>query len=99
MDLPLHTPSIASDTLSSIDTKQNLSSAETPPFTTTSTTVTSQLEENKAKSFFKKTFFTPFKKLDNFIQEHKKDVPNLNLAHVIKSGSSRGKVLNIVRHH
>lgn len=28
-------------------------------------------EENKAKTFLKKTFFTPFKKLENFVHEHK----------------------------
>ncbi|KAL8602690.1 hypothetical protein ACOMHN_058643 [Nucella lapillus] len=50
-------------------------------------------EENKAKQFFKKTFLSPFKKLDTFLQEHAQNKEaELDLRPVIRSDPEQAPV-------
>ena len=64
-DLSLLLTTSTSTTTTTTNTSMTTATSETP-----ATHKQDAGKENKTKTFFKKTFFTPFKKLDNFIQEH-----------------------------
>lgn len=90
-DLPL-VMTTASTAANNTNTTTTITTMTTVTSETTTTHRQEAKEESKTKTFFKKTFFTPFKKLDNFIQEHtqSKDShtrPPPNVNPVIKSSA------------